>query len=841
MIKYLEDFAERVVDYFDSKQKKTKDYKQDNSLPTENLEYVSYEIVPYHLNNFDEKTFSKFLSNFSYYSQRINFFVYWNNSNAHLIVSFPSVLENKFITTFYNFFPSSKIIKVSEKNFNPTEYFYTIDNFFKVENKKFFKDFFFLFKDIPSNDVGFVRYSLVLNSKGEVEYESLIELIRRWIKLFFWWIYYFLHQVFIWKPPQKKILSKKQQLETGIKWTAISVWVWWNKTFCGLAYKYFDDNLQFPMYKGEKEVFSQTKIEYFSSIYHIPTKNEKVPILSYINYKRLPPPPNLPVIDENTTVLWNADWADEKIKVWLKQEDKARHVYIIWKTWVWKSTLLSNMILSDLNHWKWLALIDPHWDLVDLVLKTVPKNRIEDVVLFDVSDINNPVGFNPFFKLSKCSEEEKEKIKDLVVSTVLSVFKKLYGYSWWPRLEYILRNVLLTLSDYPKANFLDIVRMLTDKKFRKQVVNQISDPVMKNFWENEFAKWSERFASEAISPILNKIWQFVSSNIVRNIFWQQESTLDIQEIMDTNKILLVNLSKWLIWEDNSALIGSFIVSQIQVETMQRAKLPMKERKHFTLYIDEFQNFATESFAVILSEARKYNLSLVVANQYISQIDENIQNAIFGNVWNLVVFNSWNQDAEVIVKQFKNQITIEDIVSIPRFKAYTKIMIDGISTDVFWLSTFPIDVEEKDLSYVEKIRALSNKKYTKPKKEVEEKISEILSKTKTTEIVENKVEKNNESKPDKNIEKKEENIHVKTDSQESWDIWDIFEWIVKLKFNYWLFIKTDKYEWLLHKKNIHLPEWIDWKEYYNIWDKVRVKLVQLKEVDWQVKAVFETIL
>lgn len=837
MIKHLENFAEKIVDYLESKrsskskEKKLAKYKQNKPLLSKFSGYVCYEILPYHLNDFDEKEFSKFLSNFSYYSGRINFLIYWNNSNAHLVVSFPSALENEFVTIFYNFFPSSKIVKVPEKNFVPAEYFYTMDNFLRVD-KKFFKELLFLFKDIPSDDIWFIKYSLILNSKPKAEYESLVGLLWKWIKFICWGIYYFFYQIFVWKSPKKKDSTNKHQLEIDIEWTVVSVWVWGNKTFCRLAYKCFNENSKLPVYKNKKEVFSPTKVEYFSCMYHVPVKNEKVSILSYITYKRLPPPPNLPVIDENTTVLWNADWADEKIKVWLKEEDKARHVYIIWKTGVGKSTLLSNMILSDLNHWKWLALIDPHGDLVDLILKVIPQNRVEDIVLFDVSDINNPVGFNPFFKLSKCSEEEKEKIKDLVASTILSVFKKLYGYSWWPRLEYILRNVLLTLADYPSANFLDIIRILTDKEFRKQIVGKISDPVMKNFWENEFAKWSERFASEAISPVLNKIWQFVSSNIVRNIFWQQESTLDIQEIMNTNKILLVNLSKWLIGEDNSALIGSFIVSQIQVETMQRAKLPMKERKHFTLYIDEFQNFATESFAIILSEARKYNLSLVVANQYISQLDENVQNAIFGNVWNLIAFNSWNQDAEIIVKQFKNQVTVEDIVSLPRFKAYAKIMIDGISTDVFLLSTYPINVTEKGLSYVEKIKDLSNKKYTKPKKEVEEKISKILSKTKTAETVEFKTIKSNKDE--------KENNQAKNSQSLSKDIWDVFEWVVKLKFNYWLFIKTDKYEGLLHKKNIHLPEWINWKEYYNVWDKLKVRVIQLKEVDGQIRAVFESV-
>ena len=809
MIKYIEQFAENIVDWLDNQRQSKKHHDADkkNSTMIEAVDYSSYEIIPYHLNTFDEKTFQKLLNSFSYYSDRINFFVYWNNSNVKLLVNVPTVLEDKFVTNFYNFFPSSKLEKVSDTNFNPEEYLFTIDEPLKIKNPTFFKELFFVFKDVPSDNTAFIRYSLVLNSTWEVEYEGLLELIRNGIKLFFRGIYYFFHQVFLWQPPKKRKPSKKQQLQTGIKWTAISVWIGGNPAFNQLVFKYFSDNAEFPIHKQSWEIFSPTKVEYFSKIFHIPTKSEKIPFISYINYKRLPPPANLPKIDENTTILWNADWADEKIKVGLKQEDKARHVYIVGKTGVWKSTLLSNMVYSDLQHGKGLALIDPHGDLVETILSIIPENRVEDVVLFDVSDTEHPVWFNPFSQLSNNSTNQ-EKNKDLLVSTILSVFKKLYGYSWGPRLEYILRNVLISLSDYPNANFLDIIKILTDKSFRQQVIKTISDPVMKNFWEKEFAKRSDRFASEAISPILNKIGQFVSSNIVRNIFGQTQSTINIQEIMNSNKILLVNLSKWLIWEDNSALLGSFIVSQIQVETMKRAMIPMKDRKHFSLYIDEFQNFATDSFAVILSEARKYNLSLIVANQYISQIEETVQNAIFGNVGNLIAFNSWNQDAEILAKQFKNKVTAEDIVSIPRFKAYAKIMIDGTSTDVFGLATYPISEEiQQSAEFVARLKALSNKKYTQPRQKVEEQISKTLSTTKLENLKsseENKVvnpvveeQKLPEEQKDKKQIKQEK--QPEKDSTSSEDLNDVFEWVVKLKFNYGLFVVTPKYEWLLHKK------------------------------------------
>ena len=850
MIKYIELLADNIVDFWENSKKKKKidNEKINNKVPIiENLEYVCYEILPYQSNELWSATFKKFLSSFSFYTDRINFFVYWNNSQSHLVICFPNVLESKFVNTFYNFFPSSKIVKLQNNlNFFPTSFAYTIgEDVFRLKDRKnnFLKETFFLFKDIPSNKFWFIRYSLVLNSTWEVEYESLLELIWKWIKLFFWWIYYFFYQVFIWKPPRKKILSKKQELKTGIKWTALSVGFGWYGNFDKLALKFFEDNIDFPVYSSSKEIFSKTKIDYFSEMFHVPIKNEKIPFLNYITYKRLPPPANLPPINDQVTVLWKADWADESIIVWLRPEDKARHVYIVWKTGVGKSTLLSNMILSDLEHWQWLALVDPHGDLVNTILRVIPENRIDDVVLFDVSDISNPIGFNPFYELLKLPNDEREKNKDLVVSSILSVFKKLYGYSRGPRLEYILRNVLLTLVEYPEANFLHIIKLLTDKDFRKQVVRSVKDPVIKNFWEKEFDKWSDRFASEAISPILNKVGQFVSSSIIRNIFWQQVSTLDIWEIMNTNKILLVNLSKGLIWEDNSSLLGSFVVSQIQVETMKRAKIPLDERKHFTLYIDEFQNFATDSFAVILSEARKYNLSLVVANQYIAQLEESIQNAVFGNVWNLIAFSSGNQDAEILAKQFKNRVLSEDIVSIPRFKAYAKIMIDGTSSDVFWISTYPIPKEKmNDDNYVAKILGLSKKKYTKPRKEVEEFVNKVASSL-NKQSNENNVEKFNnvsETKNNAKVEKEKilDSIKVNNDSNL---VGDIFDGVIKLKFNYGLFVVANGLEWLLHKKNIHLPEWINWKDYFKVWDTVRVKLIELKEIDWQKKAVWEHVI
>jgi len=703
MLESLEKLADKIADYiYWPKQNRTK-----KTIKKEEINSVFYEIIPYYNNNFDYKVFAKLLKNFSTFSERINFFILWNNQATKLVVSFPDKMEEKFKTRFYNYFPSSNLKKLDDINFS-NDKFYSIlekNNFqnyicseddIKIKDTNIFQETFYLFQDV--SDVSCIRYSLILNSKENIskdiedDIKPLLQLIWEGFVVFLKFIYAILYRIFTGESVKQKT---KEKVTTWISGTAISI------ASCGALsiLPTFKNHLKNSINKSSNECFSKITITEFSKLFHIPTKEEKIATLSYINYKRLAPPPNLPSENEDITVLWTADWADEKQIVWLKQEDKARHVYIVWKTWVGKSTLLSNMVLSDLEKWRGLALIDPHGDLIETVLRIIPENRKDDLVLFDVSDTKNPVGFNIFEKWENYN-------KDLAVSTVLSIFKKLYGHSWGPRLEYIFRNVLLALSDYEDANFLDIMRMLTDKNFRKKVLLQVQDPIIKDFWEKEFAKRSERFASEAISPIMNKVGQFVSSPIIRNIFWQKKSTINISDIMQNNKIFLVNLSKWLIWEDNSAMIGSFIVSGIQVETMKRANLSMDQRKDFTLYIDEFQNFATESFTVILSEARKYKLSLVVANQYISQVDSLVQNAIFGNVWNLIAFNSWNQDAEILAKQFKNQVSVNDITSISKFKAYAKIMIDGTSTDVFGLSTHPI-LEQKYQTeeFVARLKAL----------------------------------------------------------------------------------------------------------------------------------------
>jgi len=277
-----------------------------------------------------------------------------------------------------------------------------------------------------------------------------------------------------------------------------------------------------------------------------------------------------------------------------------------------------------------LAVLDPHGDLVEDVMAHIPSRRTNDVIIFDVSDTANPVGFNIL-------EYHHEEQKNLIASGVVSIFKKLYENSRGPRLEYILRNVMLSIMEYPNATLMHVVRMLTDKPFREEVLSYVTDPVVTKFWRDEYDKWNDNQRNEAVGPITNKIGQFLSSPIVRNIFAQPKSKINLRDIMDEGKILLINLSKGKIGEDNASMIGSFLVSKFQIDAMSRADLDFRDRRDFYLYIDEFQNFATDSFENILSEARKYRLSLIVANQFTSQIQENVRDAIFGNVGTIVSF------------------------------------------------------------------------------------------------------------------------------------------------------------------------------------------------------------
>ena len=395
-------------------------------------------------------------------------------------------------------------------------------------------------------------------------------------------------------------------------------------------------------------------------------------------------------------------------------DDRRRHVYIIGKSGVGKSVLLENMALDDVKEGRGVIVVDPHGEFADKMLACIPDERMDDVVVFDPADRAYPIAFNLL-------EHVEDDFKGMVASGFVGIFKKIFGYSWGPRLEHILRNTVLALLDYTNSTMLDIPRMLTEAGFRERVVEKVKDPVIKEFWINEFGSYDNKFRTEAVSPILNKIGQFLATATIRNIVGQPQSTLDIRNIMDNKQIMIVNLSRGKIGEDNSALLGAMIITKIQLAAMSRADITVDHRPDCYLYIDEFQNFATESFAVILSEARKYHLNLNIANQYITQMPEEVRDAVFGNAGTIISFRVGGTDADFLVKEYEPVFEQTDLVNLDKYHIYIKLLIDGISSPAFSAQTLPpIDVLTGN---IEKVIELSRKKYAKTRAEVEQKIED----------------------------------------------------------------------------------------------------------------------
>lgn len=418
--------------------------------------------------------------------------------------------------------------------------------------------------------------------------------------------------------------------------------------------------------------------------------------------------------NDDITIFGETTFRNKFQKFGIKRDDRRRHMYLIGKTGMGKSTILENMIIEDIRSGAGLCVVDPHGDLAEKVIEFVPSERINDVIYFNPADMENPIAFNVV-------EHVDANVRHLVASGLIGVFQKLWADSWGPRLEYILRNAILAVLDYPDSTLLAVTRMLSDKPFRKKVIETIQDPVVKAFWVNEFAGYNDKFASEAVSPIQNKVGQFLSSAIIRNIVGQVKSSLDMRMIMDEGKILILNLSKGRIGEDNSALLGAMMITKIQLAAMSRVDIPESERKDFYLYVDEFQNFTSDSFANILSEARKYRLNLILAHQYIEQLTEMVKFAVFGNVGTLIVFRVGAADAEALAPEFMPTFTEEDIVNLPKYEVYLKLMIDGIASEPFSARGIAPLPESEKTGNIEKVINVSRERYASKKDVVEDKI------------------------------------------------------------------------------------------------------------------------
>jgi CxxC-x17-CxxC domain-containing protein len=403
----------------------------------------------------------------------------------------------------------------------------------------------------------------------------------------------------------------------------------------------------------------------------------------------------------------------------IKRKDRRQHMYVLGKSGTGKSVLLSNLIIQDIRNGEGVCVVDPHGELVEEILHLIPENRAKDVIYFNPADSDFHIGFNVI-------QLEDPKYKHLVASGLMGIFTKIWANAWSSRMEYILNNTILALLDTPNTTMLGIPRMLVDKDYRQMIINNLKDPVVKAFWVHEYEQWREQFRNEAIAPIQNKVGQFLSTSIIRNVVGQPKSTIDIFKIMNEGKIFLVNVSKGRIGEDNSALLGGMIITKIQLATMERVRIPENERRDFYLYVDEFQNFATDSFSNILSEARKYRLCLTVAHQYTAQLENKdgskVRDAVFGNVGTMIIFRVGADDADFLEKEFEPEFMAQDLVNLPNFTIYLKLMIDGITSRPFSAGTLPPLKVDLSLGVKEKIIESSRKLYTRSRQEVEDEIS-----------------------------------------------------------------------------------------------------------------------
>lgn len=497
--------------------------------------------------------------------------------------------------------------------------------------------------------------------------------------------------------------THKQQAQLQMR-SIVASYKQFNSTYLNgfEAKRILDDPYLVAHYRGRtfNKAGFMSNIEEVATLYHLPHTTVETPYIMWATSQTAEPPPNLPLVTAESqgslSPIAATNFRGHNTMFGLPRIDRGRHLYVIGQTGTGKSALLELLTISDVYSQYGFAVIDPHGDYALNILKRIPPERVADVVYFNPADTDFPMGFNPL-------EIYDPKLKTHTSSELIGVIKRIFEHSWGPRLEYILRYCLLALLDYPQATMLDITRMLTEKKFRNEVLQYVNDPVVRNFWTIEFASWNERFMTEAIAPILNKVGAFTANPLVRNIIGQPKSSFNIRQIMDERKILIVNLSRGLVGEDNAALLGALLVTKVQMAAMSRADLAGDQRMPFYLYVDEFQNFATDSFATILSEARKYGLSLTVANQYIAQMLPEVKDAVFGNVGSIISFRTSADDAHTMLKYFEPKFTDHDLVHMHNRHFAISMTIEGEKVPAFSavslnLPSFQADYSEHIIQY-----------------------------------------------------------------------------------------------------------------------------------------------
>ena len=469
--------------------------------------------------------------------------------------------------------------------------------------------------------------------------------------------------------------------------------------------------------------------EELSSVFHFPNRPKNETSLLKVTSKKLALPIWAPIFDYDTLENWElkaknhpkdiniigtSDYRSTKVPVWMYDEDRLRHMYIVWKTGTWKSRFLTSLMIDDLKQWKWMWVIDPHGDLIEDIMEHIPEHRIKDVIIFDPTDEKFPFCFNPL-------DIQSTESKQVLAKWFIDIFKKFFWANWNPKLEHVLRMIFLALLDKPNATLFDIIRALTDKDFRYDMIDNIEDDVVRNFWTNEFAGWSQQFNTEAIMPIINKVGQLLSIDILKNIFSSHENKLDFRKMMDEQKILLVKLPKWKLQEEIMWFLWAMFVTKIFQAAMWRTWTPQKERTPFFLYVDEFQNFATETFNEILSEARKYWLSLAVAHQFIKQIPDNISDALFWNVWTLISFRISSEDALYMQKHFDPFLWAYDLANLNMREFYCKLLVKWQVKDPFSLKSIYVPDSNTSKDYIDKLYNASRKQYSRSLEEAKKEV------------------------------------------------------------------------------------------------------------------------
>lgn len=463
-------------------------------------------------------------------------------------------------------------------------------------------------------------------------------------------------------------------------------------------------------YKSRKHATSYVlSAKEVATLYHFPNA-DVVPHIVHVLARKSEPPQDLPKAgEEDVSPFGVTNYHNNFVPFGIRRADRRRHLYVVGKSGSGKSKLLELLINEDLKNNEGIAVIDPHGDLIDACLRYVPQHRINDVVILDPSDTEFPIAFNPL-------EKVEDAYKMQVTIGFLQIFKKLFGSNWSDRLEHVLRYTTLALLDSPNTTVLSILKMLTDKNYRQKIVSRINDSVVKSFWVSEFAAWSEKFDADAITPLLNKVGQFVATNMIRNMIGQPVTKFDIREIMDKKKILLMKVSKGLLGEENSSLIGAMFITKLYQAAMGRADTPEDQRTDFYLYVDEFQNFATDTFTEILSEARKYRLNLTIAHQYMGQLSDVVRKTVFGNVGSMINFRVGAEDADILAEEYNPIFKERDIINLGIREFYLKMSVSGELREAF--SGRTLDAPRPSTDWTQACIEQSRRKYCLPKADVE---------------------------------------------------------------------------------------------------------------------------